>query len=80
MDAAGSVAESRVRGEKVEVFGSDLDLLQSKGVGVSEAEAGASAVLDAHWHSVERVAERLLDEGVLDHQGVLEVIEHTLEA
>ena len=80
VDAAGYVAESRIRGEKLEVYGADLDILQEKGADVSEAEAAASVVLDAHWRSVEKVAERLLEEGVLDHNGVSQVIDATLEA
>ena len=80
VDAAGFVAESRIRGEKLEVYGTDLDILQKKGADVSEAEAAASVVLDAYWRSVEKVAERLLEEGVLDHNAVVQVIDATERA
>jgi hypothetical protein len=80
VDAAGYVAESRIRGEKLEVYGSDLMILQKKGADVSEAEAAASVVLDAHWRSVEKVAEKLLEEGVLDHGAVSQVIDATRES
>ena len=80
VDAAGSVAESRIRGEKLEVYGTDLDILQKKGADVSEAEATASVLLDAYWRSVEKVAERLLEEGVLDHNAVVQVIDATERA